>query len=174
MKKTEEKKKVLKPEERYKDPWNILKTNGEPDESKRNMYRGNTKEEWHEMLANGFADGGDCEDVFWPIVTADCNILRTNLLSVFDDLCDTKEHADDFFRCHPSADFIHKNTYLIRSTIHGYGTPQQIQDLREDAWQLCCEKLDEIVKKYYGVEKWGEQKVGDRVFDASGLQPLSW
>ena len=166
----------LKPEERLKDPWNILKGNGElyDYDKKPGRYRGHTKEEWWKLMANGFADGGDCEDLFWPIVTADCNILRTGLLSVFDDLCDTKEHADDFFRCHPSADYIHKNTYLIRSTIHGYGTPKDVQDRRGDAWHLCCEKMDELVKKWYGVEKWGQQKIGKKKFDKSKMKPLSW
>ena len=168
--------KILKPEDRYKDPWNILNARGELDsyEQEPNVYRGHTKEEWWDLMANGFADDGDCEDLFWPIVTADCNIIRTNLLSVFDDICDTKEHADDFFRCHPSADYIHKNTYLIRSTIHGYGTPQRIQDMRGDAWHLCCEKMDELVKKWYGVEKWGKQKVGNRKFNPKNLKPAMW
>lgn len=166
----------IKPEVRFKDPWNILNENGQLDDydKRPNTYRYHTKEEWWELLANGFADGGDCEDLFYPIVVADCNILRTNLLSVFDDICDTKEHTDDFFRCHPSADYIHKNTYLIRSTIHGYGTPSRIQDMRSDAWHLCCEKMDELVKKWYGVDKWGQQKVGNRKFDAKNLKPIMW
>ena len=174
--KKQETKKVLKPEERFKDPWNMLTETGKLDSynEKPNNYHGHTKEEWWKMMACGFADGGDCEDLFYPIVTADCNIIRTNLLSVFDDICDTKEHADDFFRLHPSADYIHKNTYLIRSTIHGYGVPQRIVDMRGDAWQLCCDKMDELVKKWYNVDKWGKQKVGNKKFNPKNLKPVDW
>jgi len=154
----------------YPDPWNMEKSKLQ----KPNTYGWKTKQEWWDDLANGL-DGAvncSCDAVFRPIVCADVNILKTNLLSVFDDICDTQEHADDFFRCHPSAKFIDDNSYLVRSSIHGFGTPENITNMREDAWYLCQEKMNELVKKWYGVDKWGKQKIADRVFDSSKLNPM--
>lgn len=107
---------------------------------------------------------GDWEKLFTDLIWADGHSLfQTNHLNMLDQICDTKEHADIFFRCYPSPQHFEDSSYYISHNVEESMDPQ-IRMRGLDNWLLLKQKLNEVVSKYYRAKTWGKQKVPAKVF----------